>query len=190
VTITNCTLQNFLYSSGNSTTGDGILIQPTSGTVSISITNTTASNNGWAGIAYSPQSGTPNINAVIDNVITNSNVYGIYSYTYLANGGTADIAVSNSFASNNSNIGFYFENGVSSTTNASLDNVSASANPGAGIRADGSASVLLGRSVLVGNSHGVIDGTTAHTIYTYQDNRINLNTADGTGTLNKTSPQQ
>src|ERR1700681_167338 len=46
LTVTNCTLQNFAYDGTHPTTGNGILMQPTAGTLAFTITNTTASNNG------------------------------------------------------------------------------------------------------------------------------------------------
>lgn len=65
LTVTNCTLQNFFYNSlDSSVTGNGIVMQPTSGTLDFTITNTTASNNGAEGILYLPPSGsTANANA-------------------------------------------------------------------------------------------------------------------------------
>src|SRR5580693_7793642 len=51
LTVTNCTLQNFVDNT-NTDTGNGILIDPTSGAVTFTITNTTAANNTQAGIFY------------------------------------------------------------------------------------------------------------------------------------------
>src|SRR5258708_13129310 len=47
LTVTDCVAQNF---NGTATTGNGILIQPTSGTISFTITNTIVSNNRFTAI--------------------------------------------------------------------------------------------------------------------------------------------
>src|SRR5262249_13408250 len=81
LTVTNCVLQNFAYS-GLETTGNGILIQPTSGTVKFTITDTISSNNGHHGISYDPQSGSASAIGVIDRVTANANFdQGIIFYT-------------------------------------------------------------------------------------------------------------
>src|SRR3984957_8397840 len=51
LTVTNCTLQNY-FSNGGQTTGNGILMQPTSGALNFTITNTTISNNASNGVIY------------------------------------------------------------------------------------------------------------------------------------------
>src|SRR6202166_1743186 len=58
LTVTNCVAQNFVYS-GSFPSGVGVLIQPTSGAVDFSITNTIVTNDGGAGIAYHVASGSP-----------------------------------------------------------------------------------------------------------------------------------
>src|ERR1700681_515844 len=59
LTVTNCVVQNFGASGVFSTSGDGILMQPTSGQISFAIMNTVASNNSHYGILYLPTSGSP-----------------------------------------------------------------------------------------------------------------------------------
>src|SRR6516162_264754 len=61
LTVSNCVVQNFI-TKGDVTgaKGNGILIQPTEATVlDFAITNTTASNNGFAGVQYFPTTGSP-----------------------------------------------------------------------------------------------------------------------------------
>ena len=190
LTVTNCTLQNFVGSPN--TNGNGILLQPTSGTLDFTITNTTASNNANAGINYYPPSGSPNANGVIDHVIANGNVEGIGIQTTSASGGTTVVTVSNSIASyNDSGTGIVVQNGSSAPVTASIDNVIASSE-NTGVFAQGTANVLLGRSVITNNvTYGVLNLTSPNTFYTYGDNRINSNGTDigGTTPLSSFSPQ-
>jgi hypothetical protein len=105
LTITNCTLQNFV-TNPNVKSGNGILIQPTSGTIRFTITNTTVSNNTANGVEYFPPTGgSATANGVIDHVIATANYTGITIDTSLASSGTAIVTVSNSVASNNLNQG-------------------------------------------------------------------------------------
>ena len=160
-------------------------MQPIAGTLDFTITNTTASNNGNAGIDYNPPTGgSPNANGVIDHVVANANQFGINVYAGNASAGTTVVAVSNSIASNNSIKGIDVDNGSSGlATKISIDNVSTTGN-GTGVAAFGTANVLLGRSVITGNGTGVLNSTSLNTFFTYKDNRINLNTSsDGANTL-------
>jgi hypothetical protein len=107
LSVTNCTLRNFVWSGSGTITGNGILMQPAAGTLNFTITNTTASNNGSAGIVYQPPSGiAPNGYGVIDHVVTNANLNGISINTTNASGGTTIITVSNSIASENIHSGW------------------------------------------------------------------------------------
>ena len=55
LTVTNCSLQNLVQNGGNIATGNGILMQPSSGTLEFTITDTTASNNAYVGVNYQPK---------------------------------------------------------------------------------------------------------------------------------------
>src|ERR1700732_4550887 len=55
LTVSNCIVKDFISNDG--TSGTGIMIAPTSGTVDFTIVNTTALNNGSAGVHYLPASG-------------------------------------------------------------------------------------------------------------------------------------
>jgi hypothetical protein len=176
-------LRNF---SGTSTFGCGILMQPSTGTLDFSITNTTVSNNGFVGIFYEPSSGSPNANGFIDHVVVTANGFqGINFFTGLASGGTTVFTVSNSIASDNL-VGVIVSNSGSptSTIKASIDNVSASGNSW-GVQAFASANVLLSRSVITGNTTGVQNGTSSNTFYSFGNNQIGLNGTDGSSSLNK-----
>jgi hypothetical protein len=180
LTVTNCLVQNFSYSGSGNTTGDGILLQPTSGTISFAITNSTVSNNGNGGIDYAPPGGsTTTANGVIDHVVATNNGYGIIINTD-AGGGSTTVAISNGIASNDSTAGIWIANG-STALAVSIDSTSASSNS-FGIEAFGSPNVILGRSVITANSNtGILNPT--DTFYSYQDNRINFNGTDINGPL-------
>jgi hypothetical protein len=177
LTVTNCTLQNFITNGG--ITGNGILIQPTTGTLAFTITNTTASNNGNVGILFLPPSGSPSVTGVIDHVVADANVDGIVVFS---TAGSVVVTVSDSIVSNNSQAGIIAGQGTA-TFKLSVDHVTMSGN-GIGIQARTPANVLLGRSVITGNTTGVDNLTSPNTLYTYTDNRINSNGTDVSGALN------
>jgi hypothetical protein len=175
LTVTNCVIQNF-HNDGTAPHGTGILIQPTTGTLAFTITNTNVSNNGNDGILYQPPSGTPSANGVIDHVVATSNDNnGINFNTSNTTGGATVATTSNSIASNNTNNGINAQNSPSGSLRLSIDNASISGNAGYGVSAASTSSVLLGRSVIMGNSNGVINTTSPNTFFTYKDNRINSN---------------
>jgi hypothetical protein len=186
LTVTNCVLQNFV---GAGTTGNGILIQPTSGTISFAITNTVATNNTNTGIFYFPPSGAATATGVIDHVVvTNISSTGIAINTgNLPGNGLTTVAISNSVASNNSNGVYIDDNNKGSTASpvlmVSIDNGGFSGN-NVGIEADNTSKVLLGRSAITGNKTGVINSTSPNLFYSYQDNRINGNLVDILTALN------
>ena len=120
LTVTDCVVENFVSVGFTPPTGNGILIQPTSGAVSFAITNSTVSNNGLAGIYYVPPSGSATANGVIDHVVATNNYNGIVFYTHAGDGPTT-VAISNSIVSNNSNFGIEADNGAAALT-VSIDN--------------------------------------------------------------------
>jgi hypothetical protein len=174
LTVINCVAQNFIIS--GPATGNGILLQPTTGTVDFTITNTIVLNNAYAGILYLAPSGSASVNGVIDRVTATGNQYGIALNTSSATGATI-AAISNSVASHNTNTGIYGQNG-SGAFKLSIDNSQLSSDGSAAIQAFNTANVLLGRSVIMGNAVGVHNTTSPNTFFTYKDNRINLNTTD------------
>jgi hypothetical protein len=207
LTIADCTLQNFVNSEGSGgTNGNGILMQPTSGTLSFAITNTTVSNNGFGGIRYIPTGGsTTTANGVIDHVVVTNNGPGApgpgIGLNILGGGGSTNVVISNSILNGNNAGGIYAFGGpaaaltvsINNTTvtsngtginiqggagpeTVSIDNITAAGNV-FGISATGPSTVLLGRSVITANTnYGVGNSSTAFS--SYGDNRINGN---GTG---------
>jgi hypothetical protein len=182
LTITDCTLENFAFDGVNfTTTGNGILMRPTgSNFFNFAITNTAASNNGTDGILYSPPSGSPTVKGAMDHVVTTANSNGgIVISAQNATGGSAVVTISNSIASGGTGpaFGIFVGGTAASPVKASIDNVSVSGNLD-GIGASGTANVLLGRSVITGNTTGISNQTSPNTFFTYGDNRIDLNTTD------------
>jgi hypothetical protein len=176
LTVTDCVAQNFV-NIGTQTTGNGILLEPASGTVSFVFTNTIVSNNGFIGIYYLPPSGsTATANGVIDHVVATNNAYGIAMDTAIGSSGSATLAISNSTASNNvyslGSAGLFIKN-ASGPLAVSIDNCNISGNYN-GITTLGSPKVLLGRSVITNNSNNSISNASS-TFFTYQNNQINLN---------------
>jgi hypothetical protein len=172
LTVTNCLAQNFPFFGGNFfTSGNGIAILPTAGTVKFAITNTTVSNNGTAGILYAALSGTPGVTGVIDHVEATANNDGI-SIQGAGGSQLQEVAISNSTASNN---GAGIQLVSAGTEIVSIDNVTVTGNSEIGIQAAGANIVaLLSRSVIQGNSIGIWNET-SNTFYTYGNNLIDLN---------------
>ena len=159
LTIDQCYLMNFV---GAGSTGDGILMQPTSGNSDIIITNTTASNNQYVGVSYFA-SGTATATIAIDRVSANNNTYGI-ALNNNSSSGAATASISNSIASRNVSTGYYF-----AIVTASLDASNASGNA-SGVSATTS-TLSLGRSVLMNNTqYGLV--ISGGTVNSYKDNRI------------------
>jgi hypothetical protein len=165
-------VQNFI--SASVTTGNGIVIAPsTANIVSFVITNTIVSNNNGFGVVHVPTGGMDNVRGVIDHVVATNNFNGIVINTS-ASGGPTNVAISNSIVSNNAQYGAYINNGSASLTVA-IDTATVSGS-GVGIQALGTSKITLGRSVITGNQVGVDNNTSPNTFYTYSDNHIDLNT--------------
>jgi hypothetical protein len=178
LTVTNCTVQNFI-TNGTLGAGNGIFIQPTSGTISISVTNTIVSNNARNGIFYSPPSGSPTTKVVIDHVFANNNDNGIVFATANPTGGSTLIAVSNTSVSSNATGGLVANNGASGNPlSASFDNVSAVNNGNEGIGGAGTAKIVLGRSTVTGNVIGIENNISVGNFSSYGNNQINQNTVN------------
>jgi hypothetical protein len=191
LTVTNCSLQNFVSNGGMLTTGNGILMQPTSGTLYFTITNTTATDNDTDGILYLlPSSSSPNATMTIDHVIANTNGSGIGINTNAGSGGRTNVTVSNTITNGNVHgTGVFIQGGTSSATalaSASIDNLTASGNM-FGVTAAAFGAVFLGRSVITNNSSaGVTNSTSVNTFYSFQNNVIISNGTDGFSSLNTT----
>ena len=173
LTVTNCVLQNFAFDGSDSTTGNGILMQPTTALVTFAITNTVVSNNGFVGFTYFTSASTAAY-GVIDHVVATNN--GLEGFVIAASGsnGSTTVAISNSIADNNGT-GIYIKNFNSAPLTVSIDNTGANTN-NYGILAENTPTVFLGRSVIMGNvTAGVLNDTSPNTFYSYLDNRVSGN---------------
>ena len=171
LTVVNCVIRHFANTGSN--TGNGILMLPASGALSFLISNVIASDNVSAGIAFAPPSGSPTVTGVIDNVTAVNNALG---FAVLPAAGTSKIAMSNSTASNNADIGIDAFPAGSAALTLSIDNSSISGNA-IGI-SSGIATILLGRSAITSNTAVGVNDSTPGTFFTYGDNRINGNGTD------------
>jgi hypothetical protein len=177
LTVSNCTVQNFIQNaaSPDSVTGNGIAMGPTSSALTFAITNTTLSNNAANGIYYFPVAGPTVTSGLIDHVIAQANGSGINVRTGL--GGATVINVSNSIASNNVAMGILVDNGGGPSLKVSIDNVNANGN-NLGVNVANTAIVLLNRSVVTGNATGVQNNGG---LFSFGNNVIFQNGSNGTG---------
>ncbi len=173
LTITNCTFRDF--------TRNGVLIKPTTGGQFV-MSNSIASNNGFAGVYYDPPSGSGVAQIAINGTSTNNNLYGVALNSSAATGGF-NATIANSIANNNSTDGMYFHGSGAANSVVAVDLSYANSNGGAGINNFSGATVLLSRSFATQNNYGVFANGT---VYSYGDNRINNNVTDVNGTLNTT----
>jgi hypothetical protein len=169
LTVSNCIVKDFISSNG--TSGNGIMIAPTSGTVDFTIVNTVALNNGSAGVHYLPASGSATAIGAIDHLIAANNTIGIAVDLSAASGGSAAVTISNSVANNNTGDGIVTASAAGTVTvTADRDEIS---NNGTGVGVGANTSLLLSRSVIAKNStYGVSNFGTAETL---NDNRIYAN---------------
>jgi hypothetical protein len=184
LTVVNCVIRHFANGQTDAT-GNGILIEPSSGTLNFLVSNTIAADNANTGLYYLPPSGNANVNGVIDHVTAINNQYGIGLNAYLQTGGTTYFSISNSIGSNNGVEGLLVANGSDLLT-ATVD-MSTFNNNEYGIYAGNSVVLLLGRSVITSNKFGIYSNVSSSTLYTYGDNRINKNSVDISGTALNTS---
>jgi hypothetical protein len=184
LTITNCLVQNFVI--GNLLTGNGILIDPSSGSVGLVITDSIISNNALVGIFYAPSGGAPNANLVIDHVVVTDNNDGMIFSLGNTSGGSTIAAISNSVFSRTPDVGIAADSGPG-PLKISIDSTNISSNASYGIQTNGNTNMILGRSVITGNGTGVQNNTSPNTFYTLKDNRINLNGTDVSGTALNTT---
>jgi hypothetical protein len=121
-----------------------------------------------------PRINSINASGVIDHVVATNNSSGIVIDISGYNDVNVSVTVSNGVASNNGSTGMYFNTTSGNLLVADVD-LSSASNNYVGIDGEGTAVVLLGRSVVTGNVTGVKNGTSGGTFNTYGDNRINWN---------------
>jgi hypothetical protein len=116
--IVGCKIHNFASS--------GILAMPTGGTLSLLVTDTVISDNGY-GLTLFPNSGGAAIKAALDGVTINNNDYGIGT---AANVSPIELLISHGHIDNNLNNGLIMVGGPSTTSTAVLDYVTFNENQG------------------------------------------------------------
>lgn len=172
----------------NAANGQGVLFQP-SGAATLTISNSTISNNGSAGagggILIQPTGAGGSARVTLSNVrINNNNGAGVRVETS-GNTSLAGNAVAIVDSELNGNVQGLLVNTPASTTTAAVM-VTGSAinfNTSRGILAGGATAVVrVGNTTITGNATGLQSGTGA-VINTYGDNRLDGNTPDGAFTL-------
>lgn len=180
LTIANCLVQGFAGASN--TAGNGISLRHTSGTPSVFITGTTASNNGFVGVFYQP-TGSGGGTLAIEHLTAAHNQYGVAVYTGSSTG-QLSMSITRSTASNNTVLGFQVYGPSQGVNNllASLDTLAASHN-GKGIYLDGRASVYLtGNTALTNKSYDLEAGNSV-TMVTSSNNHFRSTSSSGPVTL-------
>jgi hypothetical protein len=187
LTISNCLVKDFVKENSNPTTGNGILLTPSSGIINFAIVNTIAVNNQEDGISYFPLSGAATVSGVIDHVVAVNNLAdGIAVNLTTTSGGSAGVSISNSVASNNNMDGISAVGGSSALT-ATIDNDQMSNNQ-YGLNVS-TGTVLLGRSTITRNSqYGIAN---YGTVDTFQNNQVygngNNNAVQNTALTNEST---
>jgi hypothetical protein len=175
LTVSNCVVQNFVEDpTSDATTGNGILFQPAAGTSQFTIVNTIFAYNAGSGVSYIPPGSS--VAVTLTGVIDHVTVMGINDSDGVAaetpvSGSTVDFVIANSKFTGNG-LAISNEGGTSGVT-FSIDHCEINGNT-AGIIMFSPTTVLLGRSVIVGNAFGVLNDTSP-TFYSYGDNAIDLN---------------
>jgi hypothetical protein len=113
-------------------------------------------------------------------VVATGNFDGVEVDTTLTSGGSTIFAVSNTTASNNRGYGVV-QNG-SAGLKGSVDTGNFTGNNN-GVGAFGTSKMIVGRSVIIGNTTAGISNNTLNTLYTYGDNRISFNGFDIMGNV-------
>ncbi len=181
--IASCTIQNFV---GSVLTGNGILVQPLSGTVSVSIADTTSSHNAATGFFFVPQSSSTastTIQATRFNTSQNGST-GFAANTALATSGTTKITVVSGVSANNGSDGYFFNKAGTVV----IDLSTASGNTATGFAAQSSTFMTIGRSMAANNGTAGLYSSGA-AVYSFGDNRLVGNSAATSGTITPTNPQ-
>jgi hypothetical protein len=170
--IENCVIRNFANA--------GINIVPNASST-FSVSNTIASNNPGNGIDIAPTPAA--VTGVLNKVTANNNGFnGIIVNGTATTGGSINVTIVDSEASNNSAFGvFSFRSSAGAATTVMVRNVVSSYN-GTGLFAEGAAILRAAHSVVTGNTTGV-NTSGGGILYSYGDNDINGNTTDVSGTL-------
>lgn len=177
LTVEDCIIGNFKGASPN---GHGILVNNTSLTVELNVSNTVIKGNGigttGGGIQIAP-TGSGGAKVVIDNVLATDNTVGIRADTS-ASTGAVEVSISDTTASQAPFHGFVAIAGTGAVK-MMLDGAVASSNLGEGVRVVGANAVIrMGRSTITNNATGV-QTASGGVVQSYGTNQITGNTNDG-----------
>ena len=178
-----CTIQNFV---GGTTTGNGIILQPLSGTVSASIVDTTSSHNASTGLFYVPRSGSA-ASATIQATRLNTSQNGSSGFavnTAIAASVTTKITIFNSFSGNNGGDGYFF----AKAGTVAVDLSTSSGNGSTGFAAQSGTAMTVGRSTAANNGNVGLYNSGA-TVASFGDNRLIGNSAPTSGTIGTATTQ-
>jgi hypothetical protein len=172
LTMSNCVAQGFVAANSLAFDGNGILLTPTTSSVTIRISNSDASNNSDAGIRFLPPSGTTiTARIIIDHVIATKNGSAGVSINAFNTSGTTVAGVSNTVASNQiGGVGFEF---AGPNLTATLDTSNATGNL-AGVAVEG-ATAYLSQNTITSNSQYGVQIASGGVANTFHDNRIESN---------------
>lgn len=161
--VADCVVKNFKFNASY-LTGNGISVLPTSGTVTVTVANVTASNNGRMGVEYLQTGGaTASATIAFDRIRATNNNYGIAIEGGNSPGFTR-AAITNSLVAHSLNDGVYISGGT-----VSMDLTTVEENGASGINVF-SGTLNIGRSLSVNNAaYGL---THYGTILSYKDNRF------------------
>jgi Right handed beta helix region len=121
--VVNCVVRHF--------ENGGLLIDPTTGTVAISVSDSAFLDNGSFGIAYVPQSGNAVTTGVLNRVTASQNGIGGIDIATLSTSGSSRFTIANSDASNNGDYGIDVEtNGNNETVEISASTMESNADYG------------------------------------------------------------
>lgn len=166
--------------------GNGILLQPASGAVSVSIVDTTSSHNAVTGLFYYPPTGgTASMTIQASRLNTSQNGSSGFAVNGMrAAGGTTKITIFSSFSGNNGAEGFFFNKAGT----VAIDLSTGSGNTSTGFAIQSGGSLTLGRSTAANNGYVGLYNSGA-TFSSYGDNRLVGNSAPTYGTISTATTQ-
>jgi hypothetical protein len=183
VEIFECVIQEM----GNGAGSGGILVAPSSGTVSVGIYNSLLKENGADGVLIKP-SGGATANVTISNSHIENNTGNVATTTdggVKANanaGGNVHLAISNSSISLNVGNGVIAISGGGNTATVDLNNVNISNNTTNGILSSasgGTSAVTVGASILSFNGSGATSLVGTGTVQSFGNNQVTGGSGSG-----------
>jgi hypothetical protein len=169
--IVDCVVRNFM--------GSGVAFMPTVSSA-LAVSNTFIAANQFQGVLVAPQAANLTVQAVLNRVELHGNFRGLYVYDYGNTGGTIDVSVVDTIASNNSTNGFEAETSAVSSpvVHVALVRATAAKNGGAGVAAeDPQSTIRLAHSLLTANGQGW-QQSGGSLVQSYVNNFIDGNTND------------